>query len=240
MNEQPKSKDKDNSAENIKGINPYWRQIGRDKIVENEHRKFVGGMWDAIGGLQLEFLKDNGLTPSHKLIDIGCGCLRGGVQYISYLEAGNYYGLDINSSLIQAGRIELERAGLEHKYPNLVVNDKFEIGFFGISFDYAIAVSLFTHLPMNHIVRCLVEVSKSLSIKGNFYSTFFEAPLTANIDPILHSPGGITTYYDKNPFHYSFFEMQQLAEMANLSVKYIGDWNHPRNQKMLCFKRNRS
>jgi ubiquinone/menaquinone biosynthesis C-methylase UbiE len=38
----------------------------------------------------------------HKLLDIGCGALRGGIHFINYVDAGNHYGLDLNSWLIEA------------------------------------------------------------------------------------------------------------------------------------------
>lgn len=67
-----------------------------------EHRSFIGGMWDELGDLQFEFMKEQGLKPHHRLGDVGCGALRGGVKFIPYLDAGNYYGLDINASCIDA------------------------------------------------------------------------------------------------------------------------------------------
>ena len=55
----------------------------------------VGGMWDEIGRLQFEFLRARGLKADHWLLDIGCGCLRGGIHAIKYLKTGNYYGFCI-------------------------------------------------------------------------------------------------------------------------------------------------
>ncbi len=81
-------------------------------------------------------------------------------HFIRYLEPGRYYGVDINASLMAAGQKELERENLLVKRPNLSVNDQFEFSRFGRTFDYAIAVSVFTHLPMNHIIRCLSGDSK--------------------------------------------------------------------------------
>ncbi len=138
-------------------------------------------------------------------------------------------------SLIEAGRVELHSAGLSDKEPNLLVNDKFELSQFGTEFDYAIAVSLFTHLYMNNIVRCLVETSKALKLEGQFYATFFEAPCSAHVGTIKHSPGGVTTNFDADPFNYSFVEMKALADEAGMTAELIGDWQHPRNQKMLRF-----
>ncbi len=76
----------------MRGINGYFKELTKQDIDNNVHRNFVGGLWDALGQLQLEFLINSGLQPNHKLLDIGCGCLRGGVHYvIKYLK---YSGTD--------------------------------------------------------------------------------------------------------------------------------------------------
>ncbi len=205
-------------------------------IAEKKHRIKVGGFWEELGKLQIDFLIEHGLEPHHKLIDIGCGSLRGGIPFIRYLDKGNYYGLDINQSLLDAARVEILEENLEYKEPNLLLDDKFKLSLFEQKFDYAVAVSLFTHLPMNYIIRCLVKMSEVLSEKGHFFATYFEAPAPAHLKPITHTPGEITTHFDKDPFHYSCKDFNWMAKQAGLSVENIGEWGHPRAQKMLHFK----
>ena len=43
----------------MKGINDYWQRLSEEDIAAGKHRDFVGGIWDDIGRLQLEFLKQN-------------------------------------------------------------------------------------------------------------------------------------------------------------------------------------
>ena len=221
----------------MKGVNDYWQQLSEEEIAAGKHRGFIGGLWDDVGRLQIEFLTQQGLQPEHRLVDVGCGALRGGIHFTAYLNRGNYFGLDVNPSLIEAGKRELDQAGLQEKVANLAVSEKFELASFGAHFDYGIAVSLFTHLPMNHIIRCMVEVRRTLVPGGKFYATFFEAPTSGHLEPILHEPGGITTFLDDDPFHYSMQDMEFIAELVGLSAHYVGDWGHPRCQKMLCFYR---
>jgi SAM-dependent methyltransferase len=222
-------------SEAMKNVNLFHRELKPEEIARGDHRTTVGGMWEEIGQLQLDFLKSRGLKPAHKLCDAGCGALRGGLHFIRYLDAGNYHGLDINASLIDAGRKELAQAGLEAKKPNLLVNDRFEMHRFGAKFDYILAVSVFTHLFGNHIVRCLAEAQKVLAPGGQFLATFFEAPASVYLEPLPHEPGGIVTLYDRDPFHYSAAEMTLLASLAGLKTELIGDWRHPRDQRMLAF-----
>jgi hypothetical protein len=89
----------------MKTVNQYYeRQLTPEEIAAGAHRDLVGGLWDEIGVLQFDFLRQQGLLPQHKLMDIGCGALRCGIPIIRYLDEGNYYGLDINASLIEAGQ----------------------------------------------------------------------------------------------------------------------------------------
>ena len=218
----------------MKAINNYYvRQITAEEIVVGEHRTFVGGLWQEIGDLQFEFLKRNRLAPHHRLIDIGCGALRCGIPIIRYLDCGNYFGLDINSSLIEAARFELASEGLTHKHPHLLVNEKFDFARFGVHFDFAIAQSVFTHLDTKLISQCLSELHKVLKPDGKFFATFFRAPSAEHTAPISHQPDGVVTNFDADPFHFSFSELDRIAANAGFSARLIGEWNHPRGQQML-------
>src|SRR3979409_2149502 len=70
---------------------------GRLEALGLDHRAAVGGRWEEIGELQFQFLRTHGLEPQHRLLDIGCGSLRGGVRFVSYLDPGNYFGIDISA-----------------------------------------------------------------------------------------------------------------------------------------------
>jgi len=217
-------------------LNSYGRQLTPSEIDAGAHREFVGGLWDEIGVLQLDFMLKQGLRPSHRLVDVGCGALRGGVQFARYLDRGRYHGLDVNASLIDAGRRELRDAGLGDRDAQLLVSDAFELERFGGSFDYAIAVSVFTHLPINHITVCLMHIARVLRPGGCFYASYFDAPARAHLEPITHPPAGIVTRFDRDPYHYSLEELRWMAP-RELDVERVGDWGHPRGQMMAAFRR---
>src|SRR5205814_2018535 len=117
-------------VEKQKPTNQYGRQLTPEEIAAGAHRSFVGGMWDEIGELQLEFLRAQGLESHHKLLDVGCGALRGGIHFANFLQPGNYHGIDLNASLIAAGKIELERSGLAQKNAQLLVDGEFKMSRF--------------------------------------------------------------------------------------------------------------
>ena len=212
----------------IQSVSPYYQFhfTARD-IRRGKHREVIGYNWDEIGKVQFNFLLDRGLQPTHPLLDVGCGPLRGGIHFVRYLDVGNYYGVDLSANLIEAGKYELEKAEIFNREPHFLVTDKFELHRFAVQFDYALAHSVFTHLPMNQIVRCLVEMKKVLKPTGVFYASFFEAPSVAHIKEILHIPGNMITHMDSDMFHYSFHELEWLATNAGLKAEFVGAWNHP-------------
>ena len=175
------------------------------RVADGYHREEVGGLWEELGQLQFNFLKSAGLAPHHRLIDVGCGSLRGGVHFIPYLNPGNYYGLDLNYSYILAGiERELKPLGLESKIQqsNIQANENFDFSLFPEPFHFALAVSLFTHLTLNSIRHCLEQLAAHMEPKGSFYATFFvtESGNHAAL-PVLQQPGGIVTYGDRDPYH---------------------------------------
>jgi ubiquinone/menaquinone biosynthesis C-methylase UbiE len=218
-----------------------WNEYYRLKLTEQDiqmgkHRRQIGGMWKEMGELQLKFMKEHGLMPDHHLLDVGCGSLRGGIYFIKYLNEGHYCGLDINPSLIKAGQVELSRAKLHNKKPQLKVDNSFNFKLFNKAFDYAIAQSVFTHLPVNLIQRCLINIEKVLNPGGKFFATFFETENKFASGPLIQSKSdGVKTYIDRDPYHYHISLFEYLVEGSSLNFEYIGDWGHPRNQKMICF-----
>ncbi len=202
-------------------------------------RNAVGGLWDEVGRLQLDFLVTHGLLPSHNLVDVGCGSLRGGVHFIRYLDDGHYHGIDSQAWLLDAGvSRELPLYGLSSRTVRLLCRDDFDLTGFGTVFDFAIAQSVFTHLPWNGIFQCLYQVERALAPQGRFFATFFEAPPGAvTAEPRTHTPGGIVTYLERDPFHYSFDILEDLAHRVGLRAVYHGGWEHPRGQRMAIFQR---
>jgi SAM-dependent methyltransferase len=213
----------------------YERQLSDAEIRDKEHRDFVGGLWEEIGTLQFEFVRQRGLSPSDRFLDVGCGALRGGIHFIRYLEPGNYFGIDMNPTLIKAAReIELVEAGLADRAPHLLVNESFEFQRFGTTFPFALALSVFTHLGLNTIQRCLVNMAEVLEPGGRFFATYFPSDRLHRLEK-RHHPGGVVSKSDADPFHYHFSVFQFLTTDLPLAVRDLGDWSHPRNQYMLEF-----
>jgi hypothetical protein len=206
------------------------------------HREYVGGLWERLGKLQFDFLVKEGLRPEHYLLDIGCGSLRGGVHFIPYLEAAHYLGIDREASLIQAGlQTELSRGLQEAKRPRLLVSSAFEFERFQVRPHFALAQSLFTHLPAALIEDCLRKLRPVMAGDGRFYATYFETDVPASnpSEPQDRRPfaaaEGVPEPRDWRAFAYTRSEMEDLGRRNGWRPEYIGDWSHPRRQVMVRY-----
>lgn len=210
----------------------YYSNIDKDKL---NHRKYIGDKWDEIGKLQFDFLKKEGLKPHHKLIDIGCGSLRGGIHFIEYLNEFNYYGTDINPNLIELGLTKELNPSFKNKVNtnNFIISKNFDFNFNVDYFDYAIALSVFTHLRKNNVLQCLENLNKKIG-SGSFYSTFFIVDENNKNKPFDQSKE-ITSYSYKDPYHFTYKEIEKMAFQTNYKCEKIEYFRHPRNQKMIKF-----
>lgn len=203
---------------------------------ERPWRDKVGGMWDGIGSLQFNYMVQNGLKPNHQFLDVGCGCLRGGTRYAKYLDWGNYCGIDKDGELMEKGKLELSEVGIPVAAVNLHCDSSFSFEVFNKMFDFMIAQSVFTHINLNDIQLCLYKASKVLKPTGKFFATFFEDD-DYHIDETIRWENGIITASDSDIFHYRFDILKFIAGQFGLDAEYIGEWNHPRLQRMILFKK---
>lgn len=207
---------------------------GEEAIKESSHRAYVGGVgdnmnWKYIGLLQFAFLVKQGLRPSHTLMDVACGSLRAGLHFIPFLERGNYFGIDKEEYLIKMGlKNEVDPKVIEDKAPEFVISSAFEFEKFSRKADYAIAQSLFTHLPYDMVGDCLEKLHHHMNINGRFYATYFIAKDKTNNPNEPH---------DKLGFWFTKAQVIQLGKDAGWAVNFIGDWGHPRGQKIVEYKK---
>jgi hypothetical protein len=109
------------------------------------------------GGRELlTYLLNAGLNPESKLLDIGCGVLRGGYWLIHFLNPGCYYGIEPHAGRLKMG-IEtiLEPEVLSAKHPRFDTNPRFDTSVFGEKFDFFLAYSIWTHASKSKIQTML-------------------------------------------------------------------------------------
>ena len=216
----------------VKWLATQWRvrrKVGHGEhaIKELGHRDYVGGHWEEKGRRQFEMMVDQGLQPQHYLCDVACGSLRGGVHFINYLEPGHYLGIEKEQMLLDAGvEEELGREVFEARRPELVCSDAFEFERFSVQPDYALAQSLFTHLPPSLIEMCMRNLRGFIKPDGVFLVTFFETDRPISNPSVPH---------DRHSFKYTREEMERFGAETGWRTEYIGDWGHMRGQKLIKY-----
>jgi SAM-dependent methyltransferase len=192
-----------------------------------------------LGSLQFRFLVERGLQPSHYLLDMGCGCFRGGVLFAQYLDDRHYVGLDKDAELIKLG-YRNAKGRTPGKTITTILNDSFDVSGYDDYFDFALAHSLFTHLTPPQIIACLNSANGALKLGGRLFASFFEVPRLNVQSPYVHEPASVKTYRDRDPFHQDVDFYATAAKDLGLGFEYIGDWQHPHAQKMLAFQKENS
>lgn len=223
---------------------PYYQEDLKNKVIAGSHRDLIGGFWDKIGKLQMDFLTRQGLQPHHYFLDIGCGALRLGTLAVDYLEPRHYYGVDISEDLLDAGygkeltdrqRERLPRSSLQHtgEFDFRWLNDQ--------KMDMAMAQSVFTHLPMNHIRHCLHKLYPFMKDGSAFYASFAICPDHHQITEKLVHPSSdevgkeVATYDIRDPYHYTLEDLEYCTKDTPWKFQFLGDWGHPRNLQMAAF-----
>jgi SAM-dependent methyltransferase len=187
---------------------------------DRHYRAYVGppGDYDLIGGLQFTLLFQAGLRETHRLLDLGCGSLRGGRLFIPYLRPGHYYGVEPNEWLVQEGIAnELGGEVLSVKRPTFSAIDDFSMGSLGVQFDFVMAHSILTHTFPDLAVTAFSGIRDSLNDAGLLIATFRERG-----DP---QPGSGWSY--PKPVPYAWPDFRALAEGAGLQIRRLS-WPHPR------------
>ena len=197
----------------------------------NEHRAYVGPpeYYDIIGGLQLVVLMNVGLREHHKVLDVGCGSLRGGRFIMQYLLPGNYYGIEPNKWLVEAAiDNEIGQDMIDLKRPHFSANKHMELDEWGVQFDYIMAQSIITHAPLAMVRQLMQAVYQVLSPEGTFIATVFEGDEDNQLTEWSY-PAGVK---------WTSETIIELAIAAGLSVATL-PFEHPAGQLWLAMEKDK-
>jgi SAM-dependent methyltransferase len=191
------------------------------KPGDPHYRAYVGPPedYDLIAAMTFNLLTTLGLRQHHSLLDVGCGSLRIGRLLIPYLNRGKYFGVEPNEWLVEEGiKRELGEALLEIKCPRFLFSDSPEvIGQAKISFDFALAQSIFSHAGLDVTKNWLGAISRSLAEDGALVATFLpgeeDSPTKGWVYPEC--------------VNYRPATLRDAAAEAGLRFELL-DWKHPR------------
>jgi SAM-dependent methyltransferase len=165
-----------------------------------------------VGKLQFDYLCEHGLQPSHRVLEIGCGNLRAGWRLIRYLDAGNYYGLDISQEVLFAAQQTVADRDLADKLPYLLlVRDQKFTALPDSTFDVVHAHSVFSHAPLDVIEDCFAHVGRIMKPTGFFDFTFKRTE-------------GKEYGKLREDFYFRTETLVDAATRHGLSARFMDDW----------------
>ena len=191
------------------------------KPGDPHYRAYVGppGDYDLIAAMSFNLLTTLGLRQHHSLLDVGCGSLRIARLLIPYLNRGKYFGIEPNEWLVEEGiRRELGQSLVEIKLPTFFFSDSPEtILQAEVSFNFALAQSIFSHCGLDLISGWLSVISRSLAQNGALVATFL----------IGEDDSQRTGWIYPECVKYRPATLERAAAGVNLRFEIL-DWKHPR------------
>ena len=154
------------------------------------------------------------------MLDIGCGNLRAGWRFIQYLDAGNYYGIDISPDILLAAERAVAEYGLQAKLPHLALVSDLKFAFLPPErFTVVHAHSVFSHSPLPVIEECLAHVGRVMTTDAIFDVTFDRTEGAEH--QVLHED-----------FYYRIETLIALADSHGLDARFMTDWEgrHPQSK----------
>jgi SAM-dependent methyltransferase len=172
-----------------------------------------------IAAMTFNLLTTLGLRQHHALLDIGCGSLRIGRLLIPYLNRGNYFGIEPGEWLVAEGiRHELGEAVVQAKRPTFFFTDSPNVlARANITFDFALAQSIFSHCGLDLIKGWLSAISRALAPNGALVATFLPAQEDCSE----------TGWVYPQCVNYRPSTLEGAAADVNLRFEIL-DWKHPR------------
>ncbi len=187
------------------------RRVRVDGLEYENYREYVNWhgqpFFERFGRHQLDVLVAHGLAREHRVLELGCGCLRAGKYLIHYLNPGMYLGVEPKKGILLRGIVhELTIPEFLRKRPSFSDVSDFSISRFALTFDFIFGYSVFTHASFVQTSACLREAYLCMHSKSKLIASF--------------ALGDSNTYQDKWVYprcvQYTWQTIVELAERYGL------------------------
>jgi SAM-dependent methyltransferase len=217
-----------------------------EPLIPPSRLLFVGGPhFREIGEeFKSHFVALGGLRPDDRVLDIGCGVGRMAVPLLDYLTS-DYEGFDVVPVGIAWCRRNITRCNPNFRFQVANLHNAryspegsgnaaaYEFPYPDASFDFALAVSVFTHLLPDALRHYLMQARRVLRPDGTLFATFFliderKPTESARFAFDVHGDG-YRTIDNANPetaVAYDRREIELLLAEARLTLRsfYPGSW----------------
>jgi SAM-dependent methyltransferase len=144
---------------------------------------WLGGpprVFEAVGRMGFTVLLEQGLRPSSRVLDVGCGALRLGYWLMRFLDPGGYHGIEPQQDMLRVGLEQIvEPDVVERAQARFSDNQDFDFSVFDTEFDFVVARSIWSHASKPQISAMLSSFARTASPSGIFLTSYKPATLTA-------------------------------------------------------------
>jgi SAM-dependent methyltransferase len=181
------------------------------------------GEFERLMPIKLNLLKDVGLTPDSRLLDVGCGTgllTTAAERFLS--DRGLYYGTDLAPEAISFCKNRFRRSNF-----HFLVSGMTEVPIQGVEFDVVAFYSVFTHTYPGETALLLAEAKRLLAPNGVIFADLFTSPLVAR-------EAGSRYAVENNREH-----VLRLIALAGLKAEKVMDspWNGQARREFFKFTR---
>lgn len=198
------------------------------RLISVEAGGFTGGpveQFEAIGRFTLDSLQQCGMTPSSKVLDVGCGALRLGYWLIRYLGPDCYCGLEPNKRYVEIGvKYAVGPELAAEKRPRFEHNGDFDFSPFGVKFDFAVARSIFSHASPGMIATAME------SFRDNSAD---DAAMLASYNRVRRADGDdVVDVHQRGEWSWRKYNTRFLQDMARERGLKAEDFGEPFNKQV--------
>lgn len=227
-------------AKGLDYLPKYSARVRSDGVTS----QLGGGKFDYFGGVTAQLLADlAGLTPTSKVLEIGCGCGRTALPLTKILEKGGYVGVDIDKPSIAAAQKNelLQENGFAFQHIdvyNAMYNPQgkedstaYKFPFEDESVDVIFLISVFTHMLSEDVTHYINEISRLLKPGGRCLASTF-------LTDYGYGGKGVSFPYERDGYRLydeampekavgypkRFFDQSFAAANMSLRTQALGDW----------------
>lgn len=150
-----------------------------------------------------DFQHKNLIQPHSRILDVGSGIGRLAIPLTDFLTEGKYEGFDIMKTGVDWCSRNITRTYPQFTFRQVALSNDlyrkdgeaagtFKFPYPDQSFDFAIVISVFTHMVPEEVQQYVSEISRVLKPGGSMYATFF----------ILNENSRQQMNSDSNPFNF--------------------------------------